>query len=48
MWTRDNGRGEKQTKNTERILASFSKLLALQETIEDICFIFSFYSVEFP
>lgn len=44
--------GVKKTKNKkkhrENLSQSFSKLLPLQETSEDICFIFSFYSVEFP
>lgn len=40
--------GGVKKKHRENLSQSFSKLLPLQETSEDICFIFSFYSVEFP
>lgn len=43
-----HGEKNKKTKHRENLSQSFSKLLPLQETSEDICFIFSFYSVEFP
>lgn len=39
---------KKKKKHRENLSQSFSRLLPLQETSEDICFIFSFYSVEFP
>lgn len=43
-----NPKKPKKLQHKENLGPCFFNLLALQESIEDICFIFSFYSVEFP